>query len=87
MSLDMSELKLNQDFTLDIENYLLPTPGDEASLITPPLPIQVTDAKPNSQIINSGQTAQLNNGLTMSENALLSEEEKMIRLRQRNMIT
>ena len=87
MSLDMSELKLNQDFTLDIENYLLPTPGDEASLITPPLPIQVTDAKPNSQIINNGQTAQLNNGLTMSENALLSEEEKMIRLRQRNMIT
>ena len=41
MSLDMSELGLNQDFTLDIENYLVPT-GDEASLITPPLPKQVT---------------------------------------------
>ena len=37
MSLDMSELGLNQDFDLDIENYLVPT-GDEASLITPPLP-------------------------------------------------
>ena len=27
--------------------------------------------------------AQLNNGLTMAENALLSDEEKMIKLRQR----
>ena len=86
MSLDMSELGLNQDFTLDIENYLVPT-GDEASLITPPLPKNVVDTAVNPNVVNSGQTAQLNNGLTMAENALLSEEEKMIKLRQRGMLT
>ena len=86
MSLDMSELGLNQDFTLDIENYLVPT-GDEASLITPPLPKNVVDTAVNPNVVNSGQTAQLNNGLTMAENALLSEEEKMIKLRQRGMVT
>ena len=86
MSLDMSELGLNQDFTLDIENYLVPT-GDEASLITPPLPKNVVDTAVNPNVVNSGKTAQLNNGLTMAENALLSEEEKMIKLRQRGMVT
>ena len=86
MSLDMSELGLNQDFTLDIENYLVPT-DDEASLITPPLPKNVVDTAVNPNVVNSGQTAQLNNGLTMAENALLSEEEKMIKLRQRGMVT
>ena len=88
MSLDMSELQLNGDFDLDIDNYLIPTVDDQASMITPPLPKEVTDANPSPEIINSGQTtAQLNNGLTMTENALLSEEEKLIKLRQRNMIT
>ena len=86
MSMDMSELGLNQDFDLNIENYLLPT-GDEASLITPPLPKEVTQTAVNPNVVNSGQVAQLNNGLTMAENALLSEEEKMIKLRQRNMLT
>ena len=86
MSMDMSELGLNQDFDLNIENYLLPT-GDEASLITPPLPKEVTQTAVSPNVVNSGQVAQLNNGLTMAENALLSEEEKMIKLRQRNMLT
>ena len=87
MSLDMSELKLNQDFDLDIEKYLIPTSDNEASLITPPLPKEVTQTAVNPNVINSGQTAQLNNGLTMAENALLSEEEKMIKLKSRGMIT
>jgi len=87
MSLDMGELKLNQDFDLNIENYLIPTDDDQSSLITPPLPKEVTQTAVNPEVINSGQTAQLNNGLTMTENALLSEEEKMLRLKQRNMIT
>ena len=86
MSLDMAELGLNQDFTLDVENYIIPT-GDEASLITPPLPKNVVDTAVNPNVVNSGETAQLNNGLTMAENALLSEEEKMIKLRQRGMVT
>ena len=86
MSLDMSELGLNQDFDLNIENYLVPT-ADEASLITPPLPENVVNTAVNPNVINSGQVAQLNNGLIMAENALLSEEEKMIKLKQRNMLT
>ena len=86
MSLDMAELRLNQDFNLNIENYLRPT-ADEASLITPPLPKEVTQTAVNPNVINSGQVAQLNNGLTMAENALLSEEEKMIKLKSRGMIT
>ena len=86
MSLDMSELGLNQDFNLNIENYLIPT-ADEASLITPPLPENVVKTAVNPNVVNSGQVAQLNNGLTMAENALLSEEEKMIKLKQRNMLT
>ena len=87
MSLDMSELQLNQDFNLDIEKYLIPTADNEASLITPPLPQEVTETAVNPNVIKSGEVAQLNNGLTMTENALLSEEEKMIKLKQRGMIT
>jgi hypothetical protein len=42
---------------------------------------------PNSQVIQ-GQPQQnlMASGLTPVENALLSEEEKMIRLRQRGMV-
>jgi hypothetical protein len=86
MERDMQRLRLNKDFDLDINNYLL-KPQQTSEVLTPPLPVQVTDARPNPNVINSGQMAQLNEGLTMTENALLSEEEKMIRLRQRNMIT
>ena len=87
MSLDMAELQLNKDFDLNIDNYLIKTSDDQASAQTPPLPVQVTNANPNPEVINSGQIAQLNNGLTMAENALLSDEEKMIKLRQRNMVS
>ena len=86
MERDMQKLRLNKDFDLDINNYLL-KPQQTSEVLTPPLPVQVTDARPNPNVINSGQMAQLNEGLTMTENALLSEEEKMIKLRQRNMIT
>ena len=86
MERDMQKLRLNKDFKLDINNYLL-KPQQTSELIVPNIPVQVSDANPNPQIINTGQVAQLNNGLTMAENALLSDEEKMIKLRQRNMIT
>ena len=86
MERDMQKLRLNKDFDLDINNYLLKT-QQSSELLTPPIPKQVTDATPNPQVINSGQVAQLNNGLTMAENALLSDEEKMIKLRQRGMLT
>jgi len=87
MEKDMQRLNLNKDFNLNIENYLLKTQQTSELLITPNIPKQVSDAAPNPNVVNSGQMAQLNNGLTMAENALLSEEEKMIKLRQRGMIT
>jgi hypothetical protein len=84
MENDMIRLKLNKDFDLDLEKYLIPTQTQTSELlITPGIPVQVSDANPNPEVVNSGQIAQLNNGLTMAENALLSEEEKMIKLRQR----
>jgi hypothetical protein len=84
MERDMQKLRLNKDFELDINNYLLKT-QQTSELQTPPIPAQVSDARPNPQIINSGQVAQLNNGLTLTENALLSDEEKAIKLRERGM--
>ena len=86
MENDMQRLKLNKDFNLDINNYLLKN-VNTSELQTPPLPKEVTETAVNPNVINSGQTAQLNNGLTMAENALLSEEEKMIKLKQRGMLT
>ena len=84
MERDMERLKLNQDFELDINNYLLKT-QQTSELQTPPIPVQVSDARPSPQVINSGQMAQLNEGLTRTENALLSEEEKAIKLRDRGL--
>ena len=86
MEQDMERLKLNKDFDLDINKYLLQN-VNTSELQTPPLPKEVTETAVNPNVINSGQVAQLNNGLTMAENALLSEEEKMIKLRQRGMLT
>ena len=86
MEQDMEKLKLNKDFDLDINKYLLQN-VNTSELQTPPLPKEVTETAINPNVINSGQIAQLNNGLTMTENALLSEEEKMIKLKQRGMIT
>ena len=87
MRKDMNRLRLNKDFDLDINKYLIKTTQTSELLITPDIPKQVSDAAPNPNVVNSGQMAQLNNGLTMAENALLSEEEKMIKLRSRGMIT
>ena len=88
MENDMMRLKLNKDFDLDINNYLLESTDQSSNLITPPLPENVVNTAVNPNVVNSGQQlAQLNNGLTAAENALLSEEEKQIKLRQRNMLT
>ena len=85
MEQDMERLKLNKDFDLDINKYLLEN-VNTSELQTPPLPKEVTETAVNPNVVNSGQMAQLNNGLTMAENALLSEEEKMIKLKSRGMI-
>jgi len=85
MENDMIELKLNKDFDLDLEKYLIKPRQTSELLITPDIPKQVSDAAPNPNVVNSGQMAQLNDGLTLTENALLSDEEKAIKLRQRGM--
>ena len=66
---DMSKLKLNQEFNIDVEKYLLPEP--DTSMI-PPLPEQ---PMPNAAIVQSPPPV-TESGLTMTEQALLSEEEK-----------
>ena len=84
MEKDMMKLKLNKEFNLDINNYLLQI-QQTSELPTPPLPKQVVDANPNPAVINNNQMAQLNEGLTRTENALLTEEEKAIKLQQRGL--
>ena len=71
--------RLNQDFIINVEDYLLPEP--KTSMI-PPLPEQ---PMPNSAIVQSPAPV-TQTGLTMAEQALLSEEEKMIKLRDRGLV-
>ena len=77
-------------FNINIEEYIIQPPE------TPPLPTSVTSAMPNNQTITQGQVLMNQtqmaggaeaSGLTALENALLSEEEKQIRLRSRGIIT
>jgi hypothetical protein len=81
--LDLSSLSLDDDFDdiINIEKYLpqLPEEGPLAPL--PPQPM------PSSGVV-SPQPQQISTatGLTPTENALLSEEEKQIRLRQRGLV-
>tara|TARA_R100000030_G_scaffold8266_1_gene5661 strand:+ start:1280 stop:5428 length:4149 start_codon:yes stop_codon:yes gene_type:complete len=64
--------------SLDINNYLLP------EIQTPPLPPQ---PMPNAQVLQKqGSGGTMYQGLTPAENAYLSEEEKMIRLRDRGLV-
>jgi len=88
---DLRGLSLDGNFDINVNEYLQP------EIQTPPLPQTVTSAQPNNQVItqgqailNQGMNAQANltsNGLTASENALLNEEEKQMRLKQRGIIT
>jgi len=89
---ELSQLTLDDNFEINVSDYI-----EETEIQTPPLPQTVTSAQPNTgvitqgqNILNQGMNAQANltaNGLTTSENALLSEEEKQIRLRQRGITT
>ena len=78
MRKDMFKLKLNQDFNIDVEKYLLPEA--DTSMI-PPLPEQ---PQPNVSVAQQTPNV-MESGLTMTEQALLSEEEKMIKLRDRGL--
>jgi len=89
---ELRQLELGEPFSINIEEYIIePAP-------TPPLPQNVTSAMPNSQTITQGQqivnqtlmasgAAGQTGGLTPVENALLSDEEKQITLKNRGFIT
>ena len=83
VDMDMRNLNLDEEFDdqIDINNYIT-----QQKLQTPPLP---NTPMPNQNVIQASVKAQatdpLNEGLTNTENALLSQEEKMIRLRQRGL--
>ena len=79
MRKDMFKLKLNQDFNIDVEKYLLP---EADTSMVPPLPEQ---PQPNPAIVQNPPPV-TQTGLTPTEQALLSEEERMIALRNRNMV-
>ena len=77
---DLRDLSFDDEFNIDIEQYL-PSYDDMSQAPLPPTP----DVNPAlmSQILPS--TNVMETGLTSTEQALLSEEEKAIRLRQRGM--
>jgi len=83
---ELRQLELGEPFNIDPLEFLIPPAPP-----TPPLPTSVTSAMPNNQTITQGQNilnqtqmASANaGGLTALEEALLSPEEKAIRLRSR----
>jgi len=75
--------RLNKDFRINPDDYILKqSTRDQLSQLPPNLPM------PNQQVIQTTAiptTGAMNQGLTAVENVLLSDEEKMIRLRQRGL--
>ena len=71
--------KLNKDFIINEEDYLLPEPNTS---MVPPLPEM---PQPNVSVAQSTPNV-MQTGLTPTETALLSEEEKMIALKNRGLV-
>jgi hypothetical protein len=88
---DLRDLSFQDQFDIDITDYITDDMFSDAGIITPPLPGAVTSAMPNPQVIQTAQAnisnVPNNGGLTATEMALLSPEEQQIRLRQRGIIT
>jgi len=87
---ELRQLQLGEPFNIDPLEFLIPPAPP-----TPPLPTSVTSAMPNDKTITQAQNilsqtqmaAANSGGLTALEEALLSSEEKLIRLRQRGITT
>ena len=73
---DFSTQNINDPWNFKLEDYL-PKPEPQSRV---PLPVQ---PQPNAAIVQ--QPTSMQTGLTPAEQALLSEEEKMIRLRNRGL--
>jgi hypothetical protein len=78
----MYRLNLYQDWDIDLQDFL-PDTSPEGQSALPPTPMPSQDVIQTSAIQTPGL---MNQGLTPTENALLSEEEKQIRLRQRGLV-
>ena len=76
---DLRDLSFDDEFDININDYLTPDPG----LLGQMLP--QTPAVDSATVQTGTQTTLTQTGLTPSEQALLSEEEKAIRLRQRGL--
>jgi hypothetical protein len=78
MERDFSRQSLDKKFIPQLQNYIPSISGDIEPLNTP---------TPNVSILTPPlqQVAGLQNGLTPTENALLSPEEQRIRLKQRGL--
>ena len=87
---DLDYLNLNDEWDLDVSDYIV---EEQEEIVTPPLPPEVTSAMPNPQTITEGQAMEgaqanlLQSGLTPTEEAYLTNEEKMMRRKQRGVIT
>jgi len=87
---DLDYLNLNDEWDLDVSDYIVEEQQEE--ITTPPLPPQVTSAMPNPQTITQGQAMEgaqanlLQSGLTPTEEALLTNEEKVMRRTQRGVM-
>ena len=75
---DFADQPLDEPFEFRLEDYITPT---QPTLSQAPLPEQ---PMPNPQIVAS-QPNVMQTGLTPTEQALLSEEEKVLKLRQRGL--
>jgi hypothetical protein len=80
---DIFDLDLTGDFEINITDYI---PIQENVNIATGQPVMLQTPMPSPQIVqNQAPGNMMQNGLTATENALLSEEEKQIRLRQRGL--
>jgi len=91
---ELNSLNLKDEFDVDINEYVVQEDQVQEEIVTPPLPPEVTSAMPSVNVITQGQTANAMvpgspgaSGLTPTEEALLSPEEKLIKQRYRGMIS
>jgi len=81
MENSMYRLNLYDDWNIDLQDFL-PDSDPQGQSALPPTPM------PNQQVVQTAAipaAGVMNQGLTPTENALLSEEEKQIKLRSRGL--
>jgi len=83
MKKDMMNIPLQGSFQeyIKLENYLIPDQRSSLPTSVAPLPPQ---PQPSPQVVQK-PAQPMQDGLTVTENALLSDAEKAIRLRQRGL--